>query len=102
MPFWLYILRCADGSYYTGHTDDMARRLAQHDAGSFEGYTNLRRPVQLVYSQEMASREEALAAEMQIKRWSRRKKEALIRGDVGELRAAARKTFANADFDPPF
>ncbi len=93
MPFWLYILRCADGSYYTGHTDSLEQRIAQHEAGTFEGYTATRRPLLLMYSQEFASREEALAAEMQVKRWNRAKKEALIRGDLDGLRQAARKRF---------
>lgn len=100
MAFWTYILRCADGSYYTGHTDNLEQRLAQHDQGTFEGYTHLRRPLQLVYSQESSSREQALAAEMQIKGWSRRKKEALIKGDWAGLSHAARKGFKWAD--PPF
>jgi predicted GIY-YIG superfamily endonuclease len=93
MPFWLYILRCSDGSYYTGHTDDLERRIAEHQEGVLACYTQLRRPVQLVFSQEMATREEALAAELQIKNWTRRKKEALIRGDFEALRAAAKKRF---------
>ncbi|AXQ30894.1 GIY-YIG nuclease family protein [Solimonas sp. K1W22B-7] len=93
MPFWLYILRCADGSYYTGHTDNLDQRIAQHEAGTFEGYTATRKPLLLVYSQEFSSREEALASEMQVKRWNRLKKEALIRGDFGGLRQAAKKNF---------
>ena len=100
MAFWIYILHCADGSYYTGHTDNLEQRLAQHEAGSFGGYTADRKPLRLVYSQELPSREEALAAEMQIKRWSRQKKEALIRGDLQGLRVAAKKEFRR--FDPPF
>jgi LAO/AO transport system kinase len=80
-PFFVYLLRCADDSYYVGHTDNLEHRLAQHQAGEIEGYTSNRRPVQLVWSQETASREEALAAEQQIKGWARAKKEALIRGD---------------------
>ena len=93
MPFWLYILRCAEGSYYTGHTDNLEQRIAQHEAGTFEGYTATRRPLLLMYSQEFPSREEALAAEMQVKRWNRLKKEALIRGDFEGLRQAAKKSF---------
>lgn len=93
MAFWTYLLRCADGSYYVGHTDSLEQRLAQHQQGTHAGYTSLRQPLQLVWSQEMPGREEALAAEMQIKRWSRRKKEALIRGDWSSLRQAARKRF---------
>lgn len=97
MAFWIYILHCADGSYYTGPTDNLEQRLAQHEAGTFGGYTADRKPLRLAYSQDLPSREEALAAEMQIKRWSRRKKEALIRGDLEDLRIAARKEFKRVD-----
>lgn len=100
MAFWIYILHCADGSYYTGHTDNLDQRIAQHHAGTHEGYTTLKRPLRLVYSQELPSREDALSAELQIKRWSRRKKEALIRGDWTGLQHAARKRFCVPD--PPF
>lgn len=100
MSFWIYILQCGDGSYYTGHTDDLERRIAQHEAGTFDGYTQSRKPLKLEYSQELSSREEALAAEMQIKRWGRAKKEALIRGDLESLRLAAKKRFIRTD--PPF
>ena len=64
-PFFVYLLRCADGSYYVGHTDELERRVAQHQAGEVEGYTRERRPVELAWSQETATREEALAAERQ-------------------------------------
>ena len=80
-PFFVYLLRCADGSFYAGHTDDLVLRVAQHQAGEVEGYTHSRRPVELVWSQETASRLEALSAERQIKGWSRAKKLALIAGD---------------------
>ncbi|NOT10829.1 MAG: GIY-YIG nuclease family protein [Methylococcaceae bacterium] len=79
--FWVYILRCADGSYYTGHTDDLERRMAQYQAGECTGYTAKRLPVEFVWSQETVTREEALSAERQIKGWSRNKKEAMMRGD---------------------
>ncbi|MFO1269072.1 MAG: GIY-YIG nuclease family protein, partial [Rubrivivax sp.] len=59
-PFFVYMLRCADGSYYVGHTDELERRIAQHRAGEIPGYTHERRPVELVWSQEAATREEAL------------------------------------------
>lgn len=86
MNFWVYILRCADGSYYTGHSDNLENRLSQHCAGSFPGcYTFSRRPVELVFTQTFPTREEALASERQIKGWSRRKKEAMIRGDWAEV-----------------
>ncbi|WLQ13425.1 GIY-YIG nuclease family protein [Hahella aquimaris] len=82
MSFFTYILKCADNSYYTGHTDNLEARIYQHNEGVFpDCYTFNRRPVTLVYSQTFATREEALASERQIKGWSRAKKEALINGD---------------------
>ena len=86
MAFWIYILRCADNSYYTGHTDNLEKRLAEHMTGAIPTcYTYKRRPVELVFSQEFATREEALASERQIKGWSRKKKEAMMRGDWAEV-----------------
>lgn len=85
-PFRVYILLCGNGSYYTGHTDDLEQRLAQHETGAIPGcFTYNRRPVKLVYSQEFSTRDEALTAEMQIKGWGRKKKEAMIRGDWTEV-----------------
>jgi putative endonuclease len=76
------------GSYYVGTTRTMLEtRIAQHDDGTFGGYTSTRRPVVLVFSQEFANITDAIAAERQIKNWSRAKKEALIRGDYAALRA---------------
>jgi putative endonuclease len=83
--FWVYILRCADGSYYTGHTDNLEMRIGQHHAGECAGYTVTRRPLELLWSQECPIRKEALSAERQIKGWSRRKKEAMMRGDWAEV-----------------
>jgi predicted GIY-YIG superfamily endonuclease len=91
MSFWVYILRCADGSYYTGHTDNLEKRVAEHQAGEVEGYTSTRLPVTLVFSQEFPSREEALACERQIKGWSRKKKEALLRSDWVEMSRLAHR-----------
>ena len=85
MAFWVYILKCADDSYYTGHTDNLEKRIGEHQAGQIPGYTHDRRPVTLVFSQDFPTREEALASEMQIKGWSRRKKEAMMRGDWAEV-----------------
>ena len=80
--FWgVYILRCADNSYYTGHTDNLEERIAKHKVGAIEGYTSTKLPVRLVFSEEFPTREEALTCERQIKGWSRRKKEALMRGN---------------------
>lgn len=95
MPvFWVYILRCSDGSYYTGHTDDLDQRMAQHEQGLItDCYTYSRRPVSLVFSQPCSTREEALAAERQIKGWSRQKKEAMMRGDWKEVSRLAHSSF---------
>ena len=93
MTFWAYILRCNDGSYYTGHTDNLEHRIGQHQAGEVEGYTHSRRPVTLMWSQDFPSRIEALEAGHQVKDWSRKKKEALFRSDWAALSAAAKKPF---------
>lgn len=95
MSFWVYILRCSDGSYYTGQTDNLEERIHQHHAGVFVGcYTFKRRPLELVFSQDFTTREEALESELQIKGWSRKKKEAMISGDWTEVShlAKSRKT----------
>lgn len=88
--FWVYILQCADGSYYTGHTDNLGMRLASHQSGEISGYTSTRLPVKLIFSQPTTTREEALSAERQIKGWSRVKKEAMIRGDWCEVSKLAK------------
>ena len=86
MAFWTYILKCADGSYYTGHTDDLEQRLAQHQSGYFPNcYTRTRRPIELVWASDFPSRIEALQSERTIKNWSRAKKEALIASDWEKL-----------------
>ncbi|MDO8369822.1 MAG: GIY-YIG nuclease family protein [Candidatus Nitrotoga sp.] len=92
--FWVYILRCANGSYYTGHTDNLERRIGQYQSGECEGYTATRRPVELIWSQECVTRVDALSAEMQIKGWSRKKKEAMMRGDWTEVSRLARSKSA--------
>lgn len=79
-PFFTYILRCADGSYYTGSTDELEKRIAEHQNGKGCEWTRKRLPVEFVWRQEFSTREEARAAELQIKGWSRAKKEALIAG----------------------
>jgi predicted GIY-YIG superfamily endonuclease len=85
MTFWTYMLRCADGRFYVGHTDNLEQRMGQHHQGGFCDFTTRRRPVTLVWSQAMSTREEALAAERQLKGWSRAKKEALIGGDWSRI-----------------
>jgi len=81
MAFYVYILRCSDSSYYTGHTDNLEARLAAHQSGECGGHTSSRLPVQLLWSQDCTTRDEAISAEQQIKGWSRKKKEAMMRGD---------------------
>ncbi|HKX77092.1 MAG TPA: GIY-YIG nuclease family protein [Novosphingobium sp.] len=90
MAFWCYILRCADGKCYTGHTEDLERRMAEHAHGAFPGFTSARRPVTLVWSQDFPTRYEALSAELRVGKWSRAKKEALIAGDWARLSFFAR------------
>ena len=101
MSFFAYILRCADGSYYVGHTDDLSARIGAHQSGLIAGYTQHRRPVQLIWSQDFPDREQAFAAERQIKGWGRAKKEALIRGDWDGVQVLARKLFLRSFDTPP-
>jgi predicted GIY-YIG superfamily endonuclease len=80
MAFWAYMLKCADGRYYTGHTDNLERRIGEYQSGACD-YTSRRLPVELVWSEAFVSRVEALEAERIVGGWSRAKKEALIAGD---------------------
>jgi len=89
MSFWAYILRLSNGIYYTGHTDDLDKRIAEHQSGAIKGYTHDKRPVELMWADEFPTRAEALEAELHVKAWSRAKKEALIRGDWKGLSLAA-------------
>jgi len=99
---FLYIVRCADGSYYTGTTrDELERRIAEHNSGYFGGFTATRRAVVLVYSQWFERITDAIAAERQIKGWSRAKKEALMRGDFGVLRKLAQRQGVPSSRRPP-
>lgn len=93
MAFWVYILKCRDGSYYTGHTDDLERRIGQHHAGSVPGYASERMPLELVWAAEFPTRIEALRQERVVKPWSRKKKEALIAEDWEQLRKLSKKVF---------
>ena len=82
MAYSLYILRCADGTYYTGITTDVSRRLTEHNGRSGKGakYTSTRRPVELVYEERFSSRSEALKEELRVKQLTRSQKQALISG----------------------
>jgi len=89
---FLYILLCADGSYYTGTARaGLERRVAEHNAGTFGGYTAERRPVTLVFSRWFERITDAITAERQVKGWSRAKKEALIRADFASLPQLAKR-----------
>lgn len=92
MGAFVYMLRCADGSYYVGTAtgDDLTRRIAEH-AGAYPGYTSTRRPVHLVRSEHFARITDAIAVERQVKGWARAKKEALIKGDWGRLQQLSKR-----------
>jgi len=83
--FFLYILKCRDGSYYVGHTDNLEVRLVQHKLGLLPCYTRRRLPVELVYVESCETRDAVFRAERRVKGWSRKKKEALIREDWVEI-----------------
>lgn len=85
---YTYMLECADGTLYTGWTNDLEKRLASHNAGKGGKYTRARCPVRLVYAEEHAERAEAMRREVQIKRLTRSQKLALI----GEEQNIATKT----------
>ena len=75
---YTYILECADGTYYTGWTNNLEKRLASHNAGTASKYTKSRRPVRLLYSESFSTKEEAMSREWHIKRLTRKEKEKLI------------------------
>jgi putative endonuclease len=89
---WLYILKCADGSYYVGTTrTSLEIRIAQHNDGTYLGYTAARRPVEVIFSQWFDRITDAIEGERKLKGWSRAKKEALIRGDFTSLQRLAKR-----------
>ena len=89
---YLYVLRCADGSYYVGTTRaNLELRIAQHNDGTFGGYTASRKPVSLIYSQWSDRITDAIECERMLKKWSRAKKEAFVRGDMVALRELAKR-----------
>jgi putative endonuclease len=87
---WVYILRCVDGSYYTGSTIDLERRIWEHNEGLGANYTAKKRPVTLVFAEESESVETAFVREKQVQGWSRAKKEALIARDWDRLPVLSR------------
>jgi len=99
MKGYMYILECADGSYYTGSTNDLDWRLIEHQNGEGANYTRKRLPLKLVYYEEFDRIDEAFYREKQVQGWSRRKKEALIHGKLNELQELARNY---SQFPRPF
>ncbi len=92
MGAYVYIVRCCDGSFYTGSTrGSLEDRINQHNAGSYGGYTVTRRPVTLLYSEYFDRITDAISAERQIKGWSRVKKLTLTRGDFDALKLLSRR-----------
>jgi len=92
----LYILRCCDGSFYTGITNDLARRFKMHQAGKASRYTRSHGPVEMLYSEPCGDRSSALIRECEVKEWPRPKKERLIAGEkqVGKRRREKKKNIS--------
>jgi putative endonuclease len=85
--YYVYILKCSDDTYYTGVTNNINRRLAEHKSGAIPGsYTHSRRPLELVFHEEFNDINNAIVMEKRIKGWSRKKKEALIEENFEELK----------------
>ena len=84
MSNYTYILKCADGSFYCGWTNDIEKRLAAHNAGKAAKYTRSRRPVELVYYETFSTRQEAMSREFHIKKLTRQEKMKLM--DEGKMR----------------
>lgn len=78
--FHVYIVRCSDGSYYTGYSPDLKRRIALHNAGRGAKYTRARRPVKLVWSRKFRYFKTAIKAEVAVKKLNRAQKAKLIKG----------------------
>lgn len=92
--YYVYILKCSDGTYYTGVTSNLYVRLEEHKKGIHsQSYTYKRRPIALVFHAEFTNVEIAIEKEKQIKNWSRAKKEALINGEIEKLPNLAKKKF---------
>ena len=93
MDAFVYILECADSTFYTGSTKDLPRRIEEHQQGGGANYTKKRLPVKLVYSQWFDRIDAAFYREKQIQSWSRKKKQALISGELSDLPDMAKKVF---------
>ena len=92
--YYIYVLKCADNTYYTGVTNNLIRRFGEHTEGiSSKAYTFKRRPLQLVFWEEFSNIEFAIEKEKQIKKWSKKKKEALIQDEYEKLPDLSKKKF---------
>src|SRR5436190_1254686 len=92
--YFVYILRCSDGTYYTGVTNDLVRRVNEHQEGiNNTSYTYSRRPIELLFHEMFNEIQYAIAFEKKIKRWSALKKKALINGEYNKLPELAKKKF---------
>jgi predicted GIY-YIG superfamily endonuclease len=89
---WVYILECSDGTYYTGVTSNLEKRIVEHELGVYDGYTSSRRPVKLRWSEMFPNMSQAIAFEKQVKGWTRKKKEALMKGDFTAVSILSRST----------
>ena len=97
--YYVYILQCKDGSYYTGVTNNIERRLWEHESGYNAGcYTFDKRPVELKYCERSHDIRQAIAWEKQLKGWSRKKKEALFKEDWEEIKRLAKSKSTNDGF----
>ncbi|MBF4770531.1 GIY-YIG nuclease family protein [Nocardioides agariphilus] len=92
---WVYILECSDGSYYVGSTIDLETRVSKHQQGLGAAYTRHRLPVALRWAAEFARIDDAYAFEKRVQGWSRRKREALMRGDLAALRGLASRSWTS-------
>ena len=96
LAYYVYKLRCSDGSDFVGHTNDLEQRPAAHERGATEGYTLSRRPVELVFSDQFSTRLESFYRERQIRGWSKARKEALRKGDWDGLVESSKRSSGGA------
>ena len=101
MSFHAYMLECADGSFYVGHTDNIDARFSQHAAGEGAAWTKNRLPVKLAWSESFGTRDEAFTAERKVKGWSRAKKKALIEQDWSTVEMLSRRKQNGHSTPPP-
>ena len=90
IPGWVYVLKCSDNSFYVGSTNDLLKRMNEHIRGIYKGYTSTRLPIELVYTESFTDIKDAMKREIQIKGWTRNKKEALINNNLKQLHFLAK------------